>query len=622
MNCIVTESIKRPLMKAFARLTFIRLLIIFLCVQVVGSVYAQIVSPFHQEGRLALGAVTPLTAEAGQFDRVEFKVDFQGSWNNPFDSTEVTLDASITTPSGKTLSMPGFLYRPFERIEENGSETLKPAGAPEWRIRFCPTEAGAHVMTLKGKDRTGEVHGDAVKFNIKASSQPGFVRISARDRRYFAFDNGQSYFPVGANVCWSYAPGTRDYDAWFPAYAKSGCNYSRLWLSPHWTTFALERPGKPSDGLGMGQYDLGNAWRIDYVLDLAQQQGLYLMLCIDSYNILRKKDAYPQWDATPHNAVHGGPLKEPTEFWTSPIMDKLYLDKLRYLVARYGAAVNVLAWEFWNEVDITSNWPETESRAWHERMGRALRAMDPYKHLITSSFAHSPGFESLDRLPEIDYAQTHHYNSPDIVLTIEREQRRKAAYGKPHYIGEIGADAGGPRENDDPQGLQVHDTLWISVVTGGSGAAASWWWDNLIHPRNLYGHYAALNAYIKGIDWPAEGFATLDTRMESISGNMTTNTPPLLAWALSGKNTALAWVRLKDRSWRKVIMEKAVISPAEPSVLILPKLGQGKWNVELWNTWTGQILARSTIECSADQTGRVPLPAIEKDLAIKLTRVP
>lgn len=598
------------------------MLAILLLATTVESADTSIVSPFHQENTLSLGAVTPLTTEAGQFERVEFKVDFHGSWNNPFDSSQVTLDASIATPSGKTLSVPGFLYRPFERLFEDGRESLKPTGAAEWRIRFCPTEAGIHVMTLKGKDRTGEVRGEPVKLNIKSSNNPGFVRISTKDRRFFAFDNGQPYFPVGANVCWSYASGTRDYDTWFPAYAKAGCNYARLWLSPHWSTFALERSGKTSDGLGMGQYDLGNAWRIDYVMDLAQRQGLYLMLCIDSYNILRVKDAYPQWDETPHNAVHGGPLKESTEFWTSPAMNKLYRDKLRYLVARYGASVNVLSWEFWNEVDITSNWPEANSRAWHERMGRALRAMDPYQHLITTSFAHSPGFESIDRLPEIDYVQTHHYNSPDIVLTIEREQKRKAAYGKPHYIGEIGADAGGPREKDDPQGLQVHDSLWISVVAGGSGAAASWWWDNLIHPRNLYGHYAALNAYLKGIDWPSEAFASLDACVESASGNATTNTPPLLSWALGGKNTTLAWIRLKDRSWRKVIVDKAVIPPAEPSILVLPKLGQGKWRVELWDTWTGQSRTDTTIECGADEVGKIPLPAIEKDLAVKLLRVP
>ncbi len=65
----------------------------------------------------------------------------------------------------------------------------------------------------------------------------------------------------------------------------------------------------------MGRFDLGNAWRLDTVLELARQQGIRLMLCIDSFNILREKDCYNCWETTPHNAVNGGPLQRPNDFW-------------------------------------------------------------------------------------------------------------------------------------------------------------------------------------------------------------------------------------------------------------------------------------------------------------------
>ena len=77
----------------------------------------------------------------------------------------------------------------------------------------------------------------------------------------------------------------------------------------------------------------------------------------------------------------------------------------------------------------------------------------------------------------LDYVQSHHYNSPDLAVTLANAQSNKAAYNKPHYVGEIGADSGGLRSADDPQGLQVHDPLWVTIATGGSGAAQSWWWD-------------------------------------------------------------------------------------------------------------------------------------------------
>src|SRR5262249_5768418 len=152
-----------------------------------------------------------------------------------------------------------------------------------------------------------------------------------RDHRYFEFDSGAAYYPIGANVCWGGPRGTYNYDEWFPDYSSAGANYSRLWLSPDWTTFGLERPGKSSEGKGMGQFDLGNAWRLDYVLNLARQKEMYLMLCIESYNILRNKDGAPDWERAPQNSDNGGPLHVWTEFWTNADMDRLYRNKLRYL---------------------------------------------------------------------------------------------------------------------------------------------------------------------------------------------------------------------------------------------------------------------------------------------------
>src|SRR5207244_3222060 len=116
-------------------------------------------------------------------------------------------------------------------------------------------------------------------------------------------------------------------------------------------------------------------------------------------------------------------------------MDRLYRNRLRYLVARCGASSHVLSWEFWNEVDIVSPdaWNEDEVRAWHARMAQYLRVLDPYHHLLTTSFSGPGGKASIDRLPELDYVQTHTYGAPDMAGEILTRQQAKAAYGKPHY---------------------------------------------------------------------------------------------------------------------------------------------------------------------------------------------
>jgi hypothetical protein len=454
-----------------------------------------------------------------QYGCVELVVDLAATYDNPFDSSDIAVDARVTYPDGQTRSVPGFFYRPFDRKQDQGREVLAPNAEPGWRVRLAPPLVGAYSVAVTVCDRSGERQSEPVAFTAEASEDPGFVRISPRDRRYFEFDNGRAFYPIGLNMCW---PGresmTFDYDQWIPAFAKAGCTATRLWLAPDWNPLALERTGKPEDGLGMGQFDLAAAWRLDHVVELAQREGLYVKVCFESFNILRRETCYPWWEKTPHNAANGGPLAEASEFWTSPTMDRLYRDKLRYMVARYGAFTHVLAWEFWNEVDIISDYKPHAVRDWHARMARYLRSIDPNRHLITTSFARSEGDPLIDGLAEMDYVQTHRYGGDDPVVTLAEYQAAKENLDKPHYVGEFGADSTGDRFADDPEGVQIHDPLWITMASGGSGAAQPWYWE-LIHARHMHGLYAGFSRFAAGIDWP-------DEQMRRVEPRLTWQTPP------------------------------------------------------------------------------------------------
>jgi len=727
-----------------------------------------LVSPYAQHGTLDIRNVRLPAAQVACYERIELTVDLSATYSNPFDPEDIALDAQITLPDGKTVSVPGFLDRPYQRVLTNGQEKVTPCGEPAWRVRFAPSQPGNYSAVIAVRDRSGKRESQPVHFSAATGRDPGFVRVSPRDRRYFAFDNGQTFFPIGENICWGGKRGTFSYDDWLPSLGRVGGNYTRFWLSPCWFTFALERPGKPEQGFGLGQFDLGNAWRLDYALDLAKKSGIRVMVCIDSFNILRDKPQHDCWKDSPHNALRGGPLQKPSDFWTNAEMDRLYRNKLRYLVARYGADTAVFSWEFWNEVDCIGESYATEPvRAWHERMARHLRSIDPYRHLITTSYGRSDGDPAIDALPELDYVQTHHYGSPDIAATLARKQTEKASYNKPHYVGEIGADAGGARFNDDPEGVQVHDPLWVTLATGGSGLAAPWYWE-LIHTSNLYSLFGAAARFASDIDWPAEALRPITPQLEwqkapsplpckdleleagAISWNRdeynrprtvqitrngasgeiplagiqhgvgghrdkhnpvtfetdlpwptrllvevggvsgyggaalrlevdgqqvleqkfpNTNPPdkhdtlnqynrvyaadipagrhtarventgpdwfyssyrferaiesihpPLVAWAVAGKTTAVAWVRVEGRTWRRVCGLKETIPPAAPSILVLPGLAKGKWEAELWDTWNGKVIQSFRVKVPSSGEARIALPAIEKDLAVKLRR--
>ena len=463
---------------------------------------------------LKLSGVAPDRTRVPRYGKVEFTLQLQGAYENAFDPREIAVDGRFKTPDGKIVTIPGFYFQDYTHELKDGQEIMTPQGARGWRVRFSPTRIGHYNLTITAQDRTRKsVKSQPVEFECIPSDDPGFVRISKSDKRYFAFDNDRPYVPVGANVCWAYGPGLFSYDEWLPKYEQSGCNYLRLWLALGWTTFAMERTGKPADRYGVGKFDLANAWRLDQALGMASKRGMYVMLCFDSFNELRKtpEGAYPYWDQTPHNAVNGGPLTEPREFWTNPTMLRLYRNKLRYMVARYGWDTHVLSWEFWNEVDIVSPtaYIPNEVTRWHAEMSDYLRGIDPWKHLQTTSFAGPDGKPEIDRLPQMDYVQTHNYGSRDIAANLSQNQWNKEVYGKPHYVGEFGTDAGGG-DGVPSEEIALHNGIWSTLISGSAGSAMLWWWDNRIHPGNLYGHFAALSGFIKGVDFPKESFKRIE----------------------------------------------------------------------------------------------------------------
>ena len=427
-----------------------------------------------------LRLVPPDTTDIPRYGKFEisFRVDL--AYDNPFSPDEIDLQVYFRTPTGLVHTMPGFYD------EEDGK--------PAWKARYAPMELGVYrYYAVLGDHRTAE-H----KFECVPSDSDGFVRISEEDHRYFQFDSGRPYFAVGHNVCW-----THDYEPYFRKMAVHGENYSRIWMI-HWNV-ALEWSG---DGYpGLGRYHLGNAARLDHILDLAEQHGIYLMLCFESFNNLRIRNPYPAYQGNPYSRENGGMLERPEQFFTHPKARRLFKQRLRYLVARYAYHPNILCWQFWNEVDIIETYVSDEVVEWHRDMARYLRSIDPMEHLVSTSFANTKGDDALWQLPEMEYTQNHQYGSRDIAESIRTWTRRNVSeFGKPHLFGEYGSDAGGPRREWDPDGISLHNGIWSATLSGSAGTAMLWWWDNYIEPQNLYYHFRPLSQFVTGVDWPRANF--------------------------------------------------------------------------------------------------------------------
>ena len=477
----------------------------------------------------------PSTVE--KFSPIEIDLNVSADYDNPFDPSDINVTAVFKGPS-REIVLPTFYYQEYERGLLPGGERLAPLGEPHWRVRFTPVEEGLYEFYVEVSDRWGNrARSETLTFEVRPSALPGFVRVH-EDGRYFVFDNGSSAFFVGLNTCWSGSRGTYDYDEWFRALADSGVNLVRIWMAP-WC-FGIEWDQ-------LGRYNLREAWKLDYVIKLAEKYNIYVILCLMNHGQLSTVNN-PQWNDNPYNKARGGPLSKPEEFWTSEEARELFKRRLRYVVARWGYSTHLLAWELWNEVDLTDNYDAVRSSVaqWHREMASYLKQIDPYRHLVTTSFA-NPNLDPLIwSLDEIDFVTIHRYGPEgfqDLAGTLHAlVDRALERYGKPVLVTEFGVDWrwwGEPLYYRDKEGLGLHDGLWATIMAGSPATAMSWWWDNYIHPYNLYYHFKGIAEYLKGLEPARSGLRKLEAVVRPPEGEADVTgitVYPALGWARPATN--------------------------------------------------------------------------------------
>ena len=368
-----------------------------------------------------------------------------------------------------------------------------PEGDPYFAVRFMPQEPGEHTFRLV---QAGRVLHEG-RFRCVESGLPAPVRVSRKDPTYFELVDGTPWLAVGLNMCWASGGRTHDYERWLPRLAQAGGNFVRLWMCP-WC-FGIEWGGPA------GVYRTAEAYELDAVMRRAQELGIRVMLCLDYHGALVPNE---NWPSNPYNAAQGGPCAEPRQFFTDETAVRLYMQRLRYLAARYGSYGNLAAWEFFNEVDLTDAFDAETVAAWHGRMGRYLRSIDPYEHARTTSYAAPAGDPVISRVPEVEFVQTHDYASTDWAEDVAYWIRsNRELFGKPAIIGEFGLTGG-----QDAEGMYLHNALWASVMSGSAATALIWPWDNYVDARDLYHHYASLARFANGVNW-TQGLRPLDSCM-------------------------------------------------------------------------------------------------------------
>jgi hypothetical protein len=489
-------------------------------------------------GIIAVVAVSPASARPGGSPAIQIvrvasatgegrpvlHLRVEAQCDNPFDADDVAVDAEVRARDGKSFATPGFLYQPFTRRLVDGAEVLEAAGPQEWQVRLALPRAGVYEAVVRVRDRNGTTRSKPVRLQARRGGMEGFVQVDPRDRRWFRTRAGAPVYPIGANLCWAGKAGTFDYDAWLAAYAANGCNWFRLFLSPYWTTLTVN-----TRAAGYDRVDLAAAWRLDHVLGLAERLGIRAQFCFEATTDLHDTADYASFATSVYNAANGGPLLSPGEFYTNVAAQRAFRNKLRYHVARWGAGPSVFAWELMNEADLTRDYETLRPRiyAWHSEMARALRALDQGRHMVTTSLMQHHVEDPLNSHPDLDFAQTHHYQMEDEVAAFEADVARMPSAGKrPYFHGEFGVTQGTEAQRD-PRGVSVHNALWSAPGLLQAGTPMSWWWDNYIAPCRLYGEYGRFAAWVRGFDFGAQALRRANVDV-SLAGPASSPPPDLL----------------------------------------------------------------------------------------------
>lgn len=555
-----------------------------------------------------VGADLPLRLEIPPgphrvFRRFELTITGVPAATNNFDPAVISVDLEVTQPSGRKLTIPAFWGQEYNRRLDGDREVLTPQGDGDWRARYLPLESGRHELAVIVRLQGSVAARGTAGLEVGAAQGRGFVRVDPGSR-YFRFDDGTPFFLNGLCACWHGKRGSYDYDDWLAAYEGAGMNYFRIWMWPN--AFGIE--WDRGDRL---RYRLDTAWTLDRVLAEAERRGLYVLLCFDYHGMFEVKPDFWQsnnfWPRHPYNAQNGGPCANQDEFFTNEQARELYRKRLRYIVGRWSAFPSVFAWEFFNEIDNVYRYLRHEHVvAWHRDMGTYLRSLDPYQHLISSSFTGGSERPDLFALPQMDFSQYHSYNEEHPAeMTAQKTAAFWERYRKPFFVSEYGTDWKGWKPDTDPHLRALHQAIWSGAFTGAAGTGMTWWWES-IHSANLYRHWSALAKFLQGT-------AIASPQMQPIPA--TVKDAQAKVWAVATPREALIWLLNPTANWPEGANLETLL-PVSGATVSVPGLEDGGYAVQWWDTLEGKIIARTTARCMASRL-IVTAPDFGVDLAAR-----
>ena len=381
-----------------------------------------------------------------QYEVFEITFRHKNDYGNPF--FDVIIDFTCTSPTGKVIQVGGFYSgsssgagRHTASSQTDNGKTQQESGhsdkldlsatgtADLWKVRFAPCELGKWKYNIVFKNVKGEIaSGKGTFICVKGHKpNPGFVRRNPTNPFRFVFDNGSPYFPIGLQECWGDGSGNGS--------VLDECSMEGPFRTdlkdppplPPGPMFVRGPSGNPQNadvyfryfskcGFNLFRFSQQNcSYRLYQDLDhYLVREGIMtdeLLCCVRKYGLRVFYGIFGFQEV-----FNNGPYDE-----ENMLKVKRFI---KYSVDRWGAYVDF--WEFLNE--------QKAGDRWYEIMVPYLKSVDPYHHLVTTSWER-PEIAGIEINAPHWYQREDEHES-DVVTALRAKDWKR--FNTPVVVGEQG----------------------------------------------------------------------------------------------------------------------------------------------------------------------------------------
>jgi hypothetical protein len=516
----------------------------------------------QSEGPLAIRDVRS-PERVSRFAPVEIAFRMTGTWNNALDPAQIEVAASVLGAQDSVSAIHGFYFQDFESVVSGGKEVLTTKADPDWRIRFCPWNIGGYGVFLRITDRLMTISPEKIGIRVE-KGDGGFLQTKEKSR-YFHIGDSPTFL-MGPTLSAAGQLGTHAWRSSLDRVKAAGGNYCRVLLDPAELGAEFQSPAEFY--LAPSIATLESAWKIERLLQLARERGIFVCL-----SLISGRQLGAQWATFRYSKANGGPCGTPEEFFTNLRARLAFKWSVRYLISRIQSFDNLAGIELATDVEAPSYWTQ---EVVNEVVGE-------HTYLIPVSTL--PALEDTWRIEYVGYATA----AADFGSTPAQTSALVAAAMR-ETIARTSKPIVVIMRGKSPSIEHEVAAFWTAVATGAAAGAV--WRESLAEPTMEY-HSAA--AVLSKFSLSRRQFA--DFTLTRTSGEP--------AYGIADRDGALIFVRAPDAS--------------QPESVDLAMPSDGQFAVTWLDASTGQLIAESVASVKKSQ-GLLTIPAAHQGIVGLLAR--